>query len=308
LKIIVTGALGHIGSELVRQAPIFFNRPEVLMIDNLSTQRYCSLFKLPTEGRYEFIQEDVRKADWDRVLPGADCLVHLAAITDAAGTADKPELVRDNNLGGTAAVASACLKHGIPMIFPSSTSVYGSQSNLVDETCAELCPQSPYAESKIAEETLIKNLVAKGLKTCICRFGTIYGKSVGMRFHTAVNKFCWQGVMGQPITVWRTAMDQKRPYLALGDACGAITHIIKANLFDGSVYNIVTENHTVREVVETIQSFVPKLTVEYVDHKIMNQLSYEVSVNKFKNTGFEFTGSLKKGIEETVKLLRNIKL
>ena len=76
-------------------------------------------------------------------------------------------------------------------------------------------------------------------------------------------------------------------------------------MFDGSVYNIVTENHTVREVVETIQGFVPNLTIEYVDHKIMNQLSYEVSADKFKNTGFLFTGGLKKGIEETVKLLRN---
>ena len=53
----------------------------------------------------------------------------------------------------------------------------------------------------------------KGLKGVSCRFGTIFGASPGMRFHTAVNKFCWQAVMGQPITVWSTAYDQKRPYL-----------------------------------------------------------------------------------------------
>ena len=164
MKIIVTGALGHIGSELIRQLPVFFDQPKVLMIDNLSTQRYFSLFDLPSGPRYEFIQEDVKKANWSKILPEADCLVHLAAMTDAAGTADKPELVRNNNLGGTAAVAGACLKYSVPMIFPSSTSVYGSQDSLVDENCTELCPQSPYAESKIAEETLIRIWPLKGLK------------------------------------------------------------------------------------------------------------------------------------------------
>ena len=34
-----------------------------------------------------------------------------------------------------------------------------------------------------------------------------------MRFHTAVNKSCWQAVMGQPLTVWETAYGQKRTYL-----------------------------------------------------------------------------------------------
>ncbi|MDR1475613.1 MAG: SDR family oxidoreductase [Holosporales bacterium] len=305
MKLIVTGALGHIGSELVRRLPLLFDRPEIIIVDNLSTQRYCSLFGLPTNAKYRFLQADVRKAKWEDILPEANCLVHLAAMTDAAGTADKPDLVYDNNFGGTSAVAKACLQYGVPLVFPSSTSVYGSQNSVVDETCEELQPQSPYANSKIAEENFIKDLVAKGLRACVCRFGTIYGKSIGMRFHTAVNKFCWQAVMHQPITVWRTAMDQKRPYLALDDACNAIAYAIKLNLFYGSVYNIVTENHTVRGVVETIREFVSDFSLEYVDHKIMNQLSYEVSAAKFQGVGFSFTGNLKAGIEGTVNILRN---
>tara|TARA_B110000858_G_C17688191_1_gene419989 strand:- start:635 stop:1018 length:384 start_codon:yes stop_codon:yes gene_type:complete len=126
-----------------------------------------------------------------------------------------------------------------------------------------------------------------------------------MRFHTAVNKFCWQAVMRQPITVWKTAYDQKRPYLDLIDASRAIAFIIDNDIFDGGIYNILTKNSTVREVVGAIRDFVPDLEIEFVESKIMNQLSYEVLCDKFKSKGFVFTGSLKNGIGQTISLLTN---
>ena len=126
-----------------------------------------------------------------------------------------------------------------------------------------------------------------------------------MRFHTAVNKFCWQAAMGQPITVWSTAYDQKRPYLDLFDASRSIEFIIRNNLFDGEIYNVLTENATVHQVVDIIRESVPDLRVEFVDNKIMNQLSYEVLCDKFKGKGFNFSGSLRRGIGETISLLRN---
>jgi nucleoside-diphosphate-sugar epimerase len=126
-----------------------------------------------------------------------------------------------------------------------------------------------------------------------------------MRFHTAVNKFCWQAVMGQPITVWRTAYDQKRPYLDLSDAINAIAFVIKNIPFDGQIYNVLTDNLTVRNVVEVIGQFIPNTHIDFVDNKIMNQLSYEVSCQKLINQGFSFTGNIKSGIEESITLLRN---
>ena len=126
-----------------------------------------------------------------------------------------------------------------------------------------------------------------------------------MRFHTAVNKFCWQAVMGQPITVWSTAYDQKRPYLDLFDAARAISFIIRKDLFDGRIYNVLSHNATVRQVVDTVREFVPNLQVSFVDNKIMNQLSYEVSCERFKAEGFIFAGDLRRGIGETIGLLRN---
>ena len=47
MKIIVTGALGHIGSKLIRALPDEFLNSDIIMIDNFSTCRYPSLFDLP---------------------------------------------------------------------------------------------------------------------------------------------------------------------------------------------------------------------------------------------------------------------
>ncbi|MNT43199.1 hypothetical protein D3C72_1796560 [compost metagenome] len=127
-----------------------------------------------------------------------------------------------------------------------------------------------------------------------------------MRFHTAVNKFSWQAVVGQPLTVWETALDQKRPYLALEDAVEVISFFIKNKLYDGELYNVVTENLTVRQIVDCLKEYRPNLNVKLVQHKIMNQLSYEVSSEKLMKKGFKYKGSYKSSIKDTMNLFRNI--
>ena len=308
MKIVITGALGHIGSYFIRFLGLHYPKSEILMIDNLMTQRFSSLFNLPPDriGKYQFIDGDVTKISLVDVIKNADVVIHLAAITDAAGSFDKAEEVEANNFNATVNVAEACLKNNSRLVMVSSTSVYGSQNRLVDENCSpeNLNPQSPYAFTKLKEEKFIKELALKSnLKSVICRFGTIFGFSPGIRFHTAVNKFCWQAVMNQPITVWSTAYDQKRPYLDLYDAARAITHIIEKDLFDNLTYNILTHNLTVREVVESIKKIIPDITISFVDNRIMNQLSYEVSAELFKSTKFNFQGNINKAISETISHL-----
>lgn len=308
MNILITGALGHIGSRLIRYLPNVFPNGKIIMVDNMLTQRYCSLFNLPSNGNYEFIEGDIIKIDLDVLLKNIDVVVHLAAITDAAGSFGKAQEVEDNNYNGTSIIAKTCARLNKRFITLSSTSVYGTQNEVVDEDCseAELCPQSPYAVTKLKEERFVQELVrTENLQSVILRFGTIFGISEGMRFHTAVNKFCWQAVLGKPISVWRTAYDQKRPYLDLDDAVRALSFIIKNDLFDGRIYNVVTTNLTVRQIVETIIEFVPTLEIGFVDNQIMNQLSYEVSSARFAEAGFEPKGNLKKGIEDTIKLLKS---
>lgn len=307
MKIVVTGAMGHIGSYLVRDIVVQFPGSRIIMIDNMLTQRFSSLFNLPNLGSYQFIQADITKFDLHSVLKDVDVLIHLAAITDAAGSFDKADILEANNFNATFRVAQACAQTNTRLIALSSTSVYGSQKKIVSEDCSEdeLNPQSPYAETKLKEERLLSKLhIDEGLRFIACRFGTIFGPSPGMRFHTAVNKFCWQAVMGEPITVWSTAYDQTRPYLDLKDAVRAIAFIIRKDIFDCRTYNVLTLNSTVRQVVEAIRCFVPDLQQNFVDNQIMNQLSYEVSSDRFSAAGFQFLGDLNIGIGETIGLLR----
>jgi nucleoside-diphosphate-sugar epimerase len=307
MKIVVTGALGHIGSHLIRELPMMFPEAKIVMIDNLSTQRYCSLFNLPTLGRYCFLEKDVLTANLASIFDGAAVVVHLAAITDAANSFQIKEAVEQVNFNGTQRVAQACRQADCALIFPSTTSVYGSQAVEVDEDCPprDLKPQSPYAEAKLRAERLLQNFgEKKGLSFITCRFGTIFGTSIGMRFHTAVNKFCWQAVMGQPLTVWKTALNQRRPYLDLGDAVEAIGFIIKKRLYNGGVYNVVTINTSVRSIVNIISACLPDISIDYVDSRIMNQLSYDVSNNRFSDLGFGFKGDIAQGIGKTIDLLK----
>jgi nucleoside-diphosphate-sugar epimerase len=146
----------------------------------------------------------------------------------------------------------------------------------------------------------------RGLNVVIGRLGTIFGPSIGMRFHTAVNKFIWQAVMGEPLTVWRSALAQKRPYLDLEDAVRAIKFLLTNENVDGLLYNVVTTNATVGDIVDVIRNHIPRLQVQLTDARIMNQLSYEVCSDRLTKEGFAFCGDLSRGIGSTVALLKSV--
>jgi len=302
-RIIVTGGLGHIGSGLIRH--LLARDYEVICIDNLLTQRVSSLRGLVGNRSFQFIDLDIAAKNLllSKVLDGQkiDCIVHLAAITNAEASHDKAEEVHNNNYNSTKNIVNFCQESNIKLIFPSSTSVYGSaDAEVFEDDPSVLKPQSPYAESKVNEEELIINSLGKNFN--ILRLGTIFGASPGMRFHTAVNKFCWQASLGQPISVWKTAMNQYRPYLALSDAFRAIDFFIENN-HEGAVFNVLTQNYTVHDILEAIKEF-SEIEIEFVESKIMNQLSYFVSNDKITSLGFDFQGNLQEAIKETMDWLQ----
>ena len=305
-KILITGPLGHIGSKLIHNLKPG-DYEEVVMIDNLSTQRYSSLFNLPKGVRFSFYEENIMEADLHSLFRNIDKVIHLAAITDATSSFEKKDEVEEVNYLGTKKVVEACIAEDCQLIFPSTTSVYGTQKELVDEDCekSELKPQSPYAEAKLKSEEFISRMASKDkIEASIIRLGTIFGTSKGMRFHTAINKFCWQAVLGQPLTVWKTALNQKRPYLGISDAVNSIKFFINREIFQGDIFNVVTSNYTVQEVIDSIRKHVKEVKINLVETQIMNQLSYEVSTKKLESLGFTLRDDLDKGIKETITLLK----
>lgn len=308
MNVCISGALGHIGSKLIRNLSIP-NLGKVHLVDNLLTQRYASLFDLPDGIDFTFHPVDIHSKEMVAIIKESDVLIHLAAATDAAKSFDRVKEIEEINKIGFEYVANLCAESGCSLLFPSSTSAYGTQSTLVDENCAqaELKPQSPYAESKLFSEKLLFKLGSKrGLKYVTLRIGTIYGYSIGMRFHTAVNKFIWQASIGQPLSVWKTALHQKRPYCDLKDCVGAINFFVSKDCFDNQIYNIVTNNFTVQNVIDIIRKHIPGLQIAFVDSPIMNQLSYEVSNKKSIELGFAYCGNIEDGIYDSLLKLKNV--
>ena len=307
--ILITGALGHIGSRLIHSISQCNDFCTVYLLDNLHTDRYCSLFDLPNNMNYKFVNTDVRKISEVIFSEKIDIVIHLAAYTNPSISHQDPERFTQHNLECTESVKEFCLKNKSRLIYISSTSIYSKSSNYIQENCSSdyISGQTPYAKSKILEEEIVDNLRKQNnIEAIILRFGTIYGKSKGMRFHTAVNKFCWEAAMGDTCQVWRTAINQKRPYLDIKDAVNAIYHFASKDIVESGTYNVATDNATVGEIIKYISEYKTDIKVKYVDSPIMNDLSYSVSTEKIKSVGFQFTGSLKESIHEILDQFRAI--
>ena len=309
MKLVITGALGYIGSRLIR-LPWHDAVDEIVLIDNRSTQRHDALFDLALDRPARFLDGDIRTLDLATIVDRGDIVVHLAALTGPEATLGDPLVVDATNVDGALRVADACAESGAKLVFLSSTSVYGGVDGEADETTALDCcpPDNPYATSKLRAERLIAELAREAtLPFVIARCGTIYGPSAGMRFHTAVSRFCWQAAVGQPLTVWRTAMDQRRPYLDLEDAVRAIQFLINEDRFDGRIVNVVTETATVREVLAHIRAFIDEVRVDVVDSAVMTPRSQTVSRARIEREGFQFQGGLRDGIGRTVSVLKGLR-
>ena len=304
MKLLVTGGLGHIGSKLISEYAKRKDIELIRILDNLSTQRYSSLFNLP-KRKYEFIEADIND-NLDDIMKDIDIVIHLAAITDAPATIDNKELTFKVNLEGVENVLKEASKAGVKkFLFPSTTSVYGEAEGIVDENYDNYKPASPYAEAKYQAEKLVQEAYKKyGLHTVVLRMGTIFGTSIGMRFHTAVNKFCYLAALNKPLTVWDSALNSKRPYLGLYDCLKAF-YFLEKHGKPGELYNVLTNNFSIEQIINTIKKY-KKVKIEITKSPLLNQKPYEVSDKKIRQLGFRPRDSLDGGIKSTLAYFSNI--
>lgn len=134
MKILITGGAGFIGSNLTRA--LIEKGHELVVLDNLSTQIHgddpesSSPLYLSIKGKVTFVKGDVTvKADWEKVLPGVDVIVHYAAETGTGQSMYEIKKYTDVNVGGTALMLDILANDKSfsvkKIIIASSRSIYG---------------------------------------------------------------------------------------------------------------------------------------------------------------------------------------
>ena len=307
MKILITGALGHIGSYVAENIYKIKKVKETILIDNLKSNGPSSLCNLNKKSKLSFYIRDLNNKKSLNDFKNIDYLIHCASMTNAEKSFEREKEMTQNNLNCLKTVINFCKSKKVKLIHISTTSVYGKQTDLVDETCEKkyLKPQSPYAKIKLIEENLLKK--EKKLKYTTFRFGTIAGVSKGIRFHTAVNKFCFNAALNKNITVYKTALHQYRPYLSLSDAFKVFKFCIEKNFFKNDIYNALSGNFTVNQILKKIKKFKRKIKITFVKSEIMNQLSYHVNNAKLNNAGLKLNANLEKDIENILNLFKYLK-
>ena len=298
MSILVTGALGHIGSYVIKDLIKLNNIKNIYLLDKLSNNKHNVFFDIKNK-KFKFIYGDLVNKSLIKKIPKVKIVIHLASMTNAEKSFENKKELYRNNLGCFNNILSYCVKNNSKLIHISTTSIYGPQKSLVDETQKNLYPRSPYAKVKLIEEKLLKK--NKKIKFITLRFGTISGFSTGMRFHTAVNKFCLNSVLKEEIPVWGKSTNLYRPYLSLKDASKTFKFIILKKFFPCEIFNVLSENKTVGQILKIIRenNFNPK--IKFVKSRILNQDTYKISKFKIENAGLKLNSKIADDIRVTLK-------
>jgi UDP-glucuronate 4-epimerase len=207
-RVLVTGAAGFIGSTLVER--LLDEGRSVVGLDNFdpfypAAEKRANLRRAERSERFRLVTGDVRDeaALAETLADGADAVVHLAALAGVRPSLERPAAYADVNVRGTAVVAEALVRTGVPqLVFASSSSVYGERSDgPFRETDPVERPISPYAATKRAAELLLHSFHhAHGIGVVCARIFTVFGPR--QRPDLAIRKFAERMLRGEPIPVY----------------------------------------------------------------------------------------------------------
>lgn len=304
MKILLTGSCGHIGSYIFSNIHKVRGIKEIILVDNLSTGQNHIINNRNKKIKSSFYLINVNKIGSLNQFKKIDVIVHCASFTNAQNSFFQKENMYKNNLDCMFNVMNYCIKNKTKLIHISSTSIYGKNAKLIKEEDKNFInPTSPYAKIKLLEEKMLKKNSNK-LSYTTLRFGTIAGVSKGIRFHTAINKFCFQAALDQKIEVYKTAYNQCRPYLSLKDAFKVFKFCIEKNYFKNSPINVLSGNFTVNDILKKIRKYKNDIQIKYVKVKIMNKINFMIDNSKLETLGVKLRSNLDKEIKETLNLFK----
>ena len=170
MKVLVTGGAGFIGSTLCDF--LIKKSYSVVIVDNLSTGSLLNLSNVLEE--VSFYEEKIDFFNFDKI-EAIDAVVHLAAqpsvpisVTDFGNSSS-------SNLLGTINVIEYCRLNRVPLIYASSSAVYGNLP-LGNDNGTQIDLLSPYATDKYVMELYTKiTYELHQLSSVGLRFFNVYG-------------------------------------------------------------------------------------------------------------------------------------
>lgn len=176
-KVLVTGAAGFIGSNLVDH--LVENGYDVVGLDNLATGHLKNIEHLKDHQSFTFIQGDIRNIDTcKQAVAGCDYVLHQAALGSVPRSIKDPITSNEVNVNGFLNMLVACKDAGVKkMVYAASSSTYGDSVSLpkVEDIIGK--PLSPYAITKYVNE-LYADVFYKtyGLNTIGLRYFNVFGR------------------------------------------------------------------------------------------------------------------------------------
>ncbi len=234
MHILLTGGAGFIGSHLVRA---FIRHPDVkaiTVIDNLITGSLDNINEILGHEKVNFVEGDIRNFDLCRELcQEATTVCHQAALGSVPRSIDDPVHTNAHNIDGTLNIFTAARETGIKrVVFASSSSVYGDDTNLpkIEDRVGK--PLSPYAITKKVNELYAEN------------FGRLYDMEfIGLRYF---NIFGPRQNPGGPyaavIPLFIKAIEEGKPAIINGDGSFSRDFTYVDNAVQANMKALMTTN------------------------------------------------------------------
>jgi len=299
-KIIITGGLGYIGTELCKIYSGFSWNDKVLVIDNrFISERVNQLRK----WNIEFIHGDILDRELiKKHCHDADIVHHLAGITDVPRVKSEANEGKEKQIKlvaeeGTQNILDA-INDNCKIIMPSTHVVYEGIDEVRKDILEneETCPVLAYGKSKDYNEKQLKN---SGKKYIIIRLGSVYGYSTDTaRIDIMANFFSKMASQNGMLKLFGGGR-QLKSLVPLIDVARCFKFMEERDDFKNELFNFTKDTVTVKEVAEICKKFNPKIQVKETNDEIPN-LGFSLSNKKILSTGFKFLYNLEESIKEMI--------
>jgi len=174
MKIVVTGGAGFIGSHIARR--LVNDGHQVIIVDNLSEGKVENFADIKT--KVQFFKKDILNlSSLNNIFKDVNYVFHEAALRSVLRSVENPLETNKVNIQGTLNVLLAARDNKVKrVIFASSSSIYGDQTQLKLSENLKPNPLSPYGLSKLAGEIYLKQFAQLyGLETISLRYFNVFG-------------------------------------------------------------------------------------------------------------------------------------